>query len=237
VGKFLRETELLDNYSEESCTEINTNFTPEGNESSIGFNNAVFAWSKDADDGTQTPSSRSYRLKVPGRVEFKPNALNLIVGPTCVQCTCEASSFGAETQHSGSGKTSMLMALLGTQFFFFCFWLSNWLIRTSGEMHFMPSGIDSWYNLPRGQGIAYAAQESWVQNETIRDNILFGTPYEEERYQKGLTTLFNLADTTDTALVLRQCALEQDLMLFEAGDKTEVGEKGLTLRYVIQIYK
>ena len=46
-----------------------------------------------------------------------------------------------------------------------------------------------------------------------------------------------LADTTDAVLVLCQCALEQDLMLFDAGDKTEVGEKGLTLRYVIQIYE
>jgi len=88
VGKFLRETELLDNYSEENCTEINASFTPEGYESSIGFSNAIFAWSKDAEDGAQTPSSRSYRLKVPGRVEFKPNALNLIVGPTCVLCNC-----------------------------------------------------------------------------------------------------------------------------------------------------
>lgn len=33
--------------------------------------------------------------------------------------------------------------------------------------------------------------------------------------------------------VIRQCALEKDLGLFEAGDKTEVGEKGLTLRSVI----
>ena len=47
----------------------------------------------------------------------------------------------------------------------------------------------------------------------------------------------NLTDTTDDVLVLRQCALEQDLTLFEAGDKTEVGEKGLTLRFVIQISK
>jgi len=84
VGKFLRETELLDNYSEESCTEIDANPTPEGHESSIAFNNAIFAWSKDAEDGAQTPSSRSFRLKVPGRVEFKTNALNLVVGPTCV---------------------------------------------------------------------------------------------------------------------------------------------------------
>jgi hypothetical protein len=31
--------------------------------------------------------------------------------------------------------------------------------------------------------------------------------------------------------VLHQCALEQDLFLFQAGDATEVGEKGLTLRF------
>jgi len=68
---------------------------------------------------------------------------------------------------SGSGKTSVLMALLG-------------------EMHFMPSTVDSWFNLPRGGGVAYAAQESWVQNDTIKENIIFGAPYDEERYQKGL---------------------------------------------------
>lgn len=33
--------------------------------------------------------------------------------------------------------------------------------------------------------------------------------------------------------VIQQCALEKDLELFDAGDKTEVGEKGLTLRYVL----
>ncbi|KAJ7172815.1 hypothetical protein C8R43DRAFT_1208856 [Mycena crocata] len=95
---------------------------------------------------------------------------------------------------TGAGKTSLLMALLG-------------------EMHFTPSSPKSWYNLPRAGGVAYAAQESWVLNETIRDNILFGAQYDEERYKK----------------VIYQCALERDLELFEAGDKSEVGEKGLTL--------
>ncbi|KAJ7919473.1 P-loop containing nucleoside triphosphate hydrolase protein [Mycena leptocephala] len=95
---------------------------------------------------------------------------------------------------TGAGKTSLLMALLG-------------------EMHFVPASPSSWYNLPRAGGVAYAAQESWVLNETIRDNILFGAEYDEERYKK----------------VLYQCALERDLELFEAGDKSEVGEKGLTL--------
>ncbi|KAJ6470738.1 hypothetical protein C8R47DRAFT_1298099 [Mycena vitilis] len=95
---------------------------------------------------------------------------------------------------TGAGKTSLLMALLG-------------------EMHFTPVLPSSWFNLPRAGGVAYAAQESWVLNETIRDNILFGSEYDEERYKK----------------VIYQCALERDLELFEAGDQSEVGEKGLTL--------
>ena len=95
---------------------------------------------------------------------------------------------------TGCGKTSLLMALLG-------------------ELHYVPSGPDSWFNLPRENGVAYAAQESWVQNETIRDNILFGSEFDENRYRK----------------VIHQCGLSKDLTLFEAGDKTEVGEKGLTL--------
>ncbi|PBK97861.1 P-loop containing nucleoside triphosphate hydrolase protein [Armillaria gallica] len=95
---------------------------------------------------------------------------------------------------TGAGKTSLLLALLG-------------------EMHFVPSGPDSWFHLPREDGVAYAAQESWVQSDSIRDNILFGSLYEEDRYNK----------------VLDQCALLSDLALFEAGDRTEVGEKGLTL--------
>ncbi|KAG9012419.1 hypothetical protein FRB94_006034 [Tulasnella sp. JGI-2019a] len=95
---------------------------------------------------------------------------------------------------TGAGKTSLLMALLG-------------------EMHFKQEGIDSFFNLPRDQGVAYCAQEPWVQNATIKENILFGTTYDEARYKK----------------VLFQCALEHDMTLFNAGDATEVGEKGLTL--------
>lgn len=33
-----------------------------------------------------------------------------------------------------------------------------------------------------------------------------------------------------TNAVIKQCALERDLTLFEAGDATEIGEKGVTLR-------
>ena len=40
-----------------------------------------------------------------------------------------------------------------------------------GEMYYKPNGPDSWYNLPRNGGVAYAAQESWVLNETVRVSI------------------------------------------------------------------
>ncbi|KAF8528037.1 P-loop containing nucleoside triphosphate hydrolase protein, partial [Hysterangium stoloniferum] len=95
---------------------------------------------------------------------------------------------------TGCGKTSLLMALLG-------------------EMHFQGIGENAGFNLPRAGGVSYAAQEAWVQNDTIKNNILFGKGYDEERYKK----------------VIYQCGLERDLNLFEAGDDTEVGEKGLTL--------
>ncbi|TFY61104.1 hypothetical protein EVG20_g7183 [Dentipellis fragilis] len=179
VSDFLRNSELLDSFAlqkQADAGEISLHGSP-ADPQTIGFHDAAFTWSNDADiNGSYTPSKRIFRLQVEGDLMFKRGSINLIIGPT------------------GSGKTSLLMALLG-------------------EMHFLPSGPDSWFNLPRDKGVAYAAQESWVQNETIRDNILFGAPYDEVRYNK----------------VLYQCALKRDLTLFDAGDQTEVGEKGLTL--------
>ncbi|KIJ38938.1 hypothetical protein M422DRAFT_258345 [Sphaerobolus stellatus SS14] len=175
VNDFLKDTELLDEFDKKNSLKINPTESIHDTEV-IGFKDATFVWQKVTDDGSETPSSRSFKLKIEGELAFKKGCINLIIGPT------------------GCGKTSMLMALLG-------------------EMHFIPSTVDSWFNLPRQGHIAYAPQESWVQNATIRENILFGAPFDEERYNK----------------VLRQCALEPDLELFEAGDKTEIGERGLTL--------
>ncbi|KAE9402019.1 P-loop containing nucleoside triphosphate hydrolase protein [Gymnopus androsaceus JB14] len=165
--EFLYETELLDAFSP---SDIVVPAITTANQD-IGFRNATFSWSSH-----ESTSNRNFLLKIDGELIFRRGAVNLILGNT------------------GSGKTSILMALLS-------------------EMHFVPSGPDSWYNLPRDHGVAYAAQESWVQNATIKENIIFESDFDEERYKK----------------VLHQCALERDLELFDAGDETEVGEKGLTL--------
>ncbi|KIJ45691.1 hypothetical protein M422DRAFT_778885, partial [Sphaerobolus stellatus SS14] len=172
VNDFLLNTELLDNFTRKDNPSAYVDPTASMDPKVMGFRNATFTWSSDG----EVLSGRQYRLKINGELFFKPGQLNLIIGPT------------------GSGKTSMLMALLG-------------------EMHYESNGDDAGFNLPRDSGIAYAAQEAWVQNETIKDNILFGKAYDETRYKK----------------VIYQCGLERDLSLFEAGDNTEVGEKGLTL--------
>ena len=118
-----------------------------------------------------------------------------------------------------------------------------------GEMHYIPSGPDSFVSLPREGGVAYAAQESWVQNDTIKVCTLRNShsgainhdgPYRTtsclgRRMIRLGTREVDVAPIHTNfllmySLVLKQCALERDLTLFDAGDQTEVGEKGITLR-------
>ena len=63
-----------------------------------------------------------------------------------------------------------------------------------GELYYKPSSTKSWYNLPRERGVAYAAQECWVLNKTVRENIVFKEDYNEKRYKQGeCKGYFNLA--------------------------------------------
>ncbi|KAI9504392.1 P-loop containing nucleoside triphosphate hydrolase protein [Coemansia spiralis] len=126
-------------------------------------------------------------------LRFPTGGLSVIVGPT------------------GSGKSSLLSALIGemtltagrvilptadTQ----CSGQYHEIVELSGQKLVMTD-------------IAYVAQEAWLRNATIRENILFGEPYQKDRYEE----------------VLRVCALKPDLRILKAGDMTEIGERGVTL--------
>lgn len=57
--------------------------------------------------------------------------------------------------------------------------------------------------------MAYVSQQAWIQNLTVRDNITFGKPLDEEKYNE----------------VVEQCQLKTDFEILPAGDETEIGEK------------
>ncbi|CAH0722571.1 unnamed protein product, partial [Brenthis ino] len=61
--------------------------------------------------------------------------------------------------------------------------------------------------------VSYACQEAWLFPSTVRENILFGLPYDAEKYKK----------------VCRVCALEKDFKQFPYSDQTLVGERGVSL--------
>ncbi|KAF8324040.1 ATP-binding cassette transporter [Clavulina sp. PMI_390] len=61
--------------------------------------------------------------------------------------------------------------------------------------------------------VAYVPQTAWLQNISIRDNILFGLPFDERRYYA----------------TLEACALVADLKIIEDGDEAEIGERGINL--------
>ncbi|XP_065162760.1 probable multidrug resistance-associated protein lethal(2)03659 [Atheta coriaria] len=61
--------------------------------------------------------------------------------------------------------------------------------------------------------VSYASQEPWLFVSTVRNNILFGQPFVKSRYKQ----------------VVRVCALETDFAQFPHGDKTLVGERGVSL--------
>ena len=59
--------------------------------------------------------------------------------------------------------------------------------------------------------MAYVPQQAWIQNDTVKGNILFGREQGRDKYDK----------------VIEACALGPDLKILEGGDMTEIGEKVL----------
>ena len=88
----------------------------------------------------------------------------------------------------GQGKSSLLSAIMG-------------------ELYKRQGTITVYGN------IAYVPQQAWIINATVRDNILFGKPFDQERYDR----------------IIYASGLTPDLEMLTAGDQTEIGERGINL--------
>lgn len=153
------------------------------NSSVIGFEKASFSW---VSSDSSNDSKTDFKLRDID-IDFKVGKLNVIIGPT------------------GAGKTSLLLALLGE------------MELIEGHV-FLPTArnrLDVTPNPLTGlaETVAYCAQQAWLLNDTIRNNITFGSEFNQARYDA----------------VIKECALERDLEILDAGDATEIGEKGITL--------
>uniref|UniRef100_A0A8C2DGR4 Multidrug resistance-associated protein 1 n=1 Tax=Cyprinus carpio TaxID=7962 RepID=A0A8C2DGR4_CYPCA len=126
---------------------------------SIRIVEGAFSWSKD-----DSPTLKRINVCIP------EGALVAVVG------------------HVGSGKSSLLSALLGE------------MQKQEGYVSIKGS-------------VAYVPQQAWIQNATLKDNILFGRDAKDSWYQK----------------VVEACALLPDLEILPGGDSTEIGEKGVNL--------
>lgn len=151
----------------------------------LGFKDATFTWGSKKQLKNKGMAS-AFQLQ-DLNIVFEPEALNIVAGPT------------------GSGKTSLLMALLGE------------MTHLKGSVH-LPGAHSREELTPDPEtglteSVAYCAQQAWLVNDTVKNNILFASPYNEERYHE----------------VLIACSLERDLQVLDNGDETEVGEKGIAL--------
>ena len=145
----------------------------------IALHNATLSWGDNWD-------SHSFRL-ADINVQFRVDSLNVVVGPT------------------GSGKSSLLLALLGE------------MTLLSGSIHFPRNNNSEQAMLGLAESspsrVAYCSQQPWLRNDCIKSNILFANPWNCERYQ----------------CVLDACCLLQDLDILLLGDSTMVGERGVKL--------
>ena len=105
-----------------------------------------------------------------------------------IELTAAAQSLTVITGPVGSGKSTLLSAIAGE--------VSN----RSGKIAFQGT-------------LVYLPQTAWVFSGTIRENVLFGQPYDEPKYTR----------------VMEACALTEDIQRFPEYDQTIVGERGEVL--------
>ena len=109
-----------------------------------------------------------------------------------INITVDEGEFVAIIGLVGCGKTSLLMSILQ-------------------ETNYQSKSPDSIYSV-RGS-ISYASQDPWVFNATIKNNIIFGSKYDKEKYEH----------------VIDLACLRPDLEVIEGGDLAEIGERGINL--------
>lgn len=154
--------------------------------STISFRQATITWPAE-DEGLQESRFNLRDLNL----DFPNNELSVISGRT------------------GSGKSLLLASILGEAD------IANGIIQVPrgpppSERFDQQATASNWC---LAGSLAFVAQIPWIENATIKDNILFGLPLDPVRYRKTLSA----------------CALQKDLEMLPDGELTDVGANGINL--------
>ncbi|GAW11813.1 hypothetical protein ANO14919_011650 [Xylariales sp. No.14919] len=158
--------------------------------SEISFDNASIAWPSDADSTNEDEDPNRFILRHINAT-FPTGELSVISGKT------------------GSGKSLMLAAILG-EVDLLSGTIAKPRVPPLHERHDSKANKDNWI-IPGA--VAYVAQIPWIENATVKDNIVFGLPFDDYRYKKTIEV----------------CALTKDVEMFSDGDETEIGANGINL--------
>ncbi|KAI0198398.1 P-loop containing nucleoside triphosphate hydrolase protein [Astrocystis sublimbata] len=156
----------------------------------ISFDNATIAWPTDSKSTSDEEDPDRFILR-DITATFPKGELSVISGKT------------------GTGKSLLLAALLG-EVDIKAGQISRPRAPPLHERNDSKANKSNWI-LPGA--IAYVSQIPWVENATVKENILFGLPDDPSRYKT----------TTEV------CALTKDIEMFADGDRTEIGANGINL--------
>ena len=148
--------------------------------------NGDFAWPAPAADGDDGAAPSPDRAAAASSSAADAAAAALTLGGLHLEL--RQGAFVGVMGPVGCGKTSVLMALIDE------------MPRVKGRV------------VVRG-AVAFAAQEPWIQNATLRANVTFGRPFDQTLYDR----------------VVHACALQADLAQLPGGDQCEIGERGINL--------
>ncbi|KAG0238628.1 hypothetical protein BGW42_004390 [Actinomortierella wolfii] len=123
-----------------------------------------------------------------GKVGGGSNAINREPVLKNINLSIAKGSLTAVVGRVGQGKSSLLSAIIGDMY------KHKGTIRVSGS-------------------IAYVPQQAWILHSSLRDNIVFGMPFDQRKYDR----------------IIQAAGLLPDLAILPAGDQTEIGERGINL--------
>ncbi|KAF9203319.1 Canalicular multispecific organic anion transporter 2 [Haplosporangium sp. Z 27] len=189
LQKFLLMEEIDETVvSRYSCrSQSSTTGIDTGEPIAINIENASFMWEKPVDSAGTNTNTVIEGERQPLLSHSAPQSIKPILSN--ITLSFSEGSLSAIVGRVGQGKSSLLNAIMG-------------------EMYKYIEGAVTVYG-----DLAYVPQQAWIINATVRDNITFGKPFNQSKYDR----------------IIDASGLKPDLEMLVAGDQTEIGERGINL--------